>query len=200
MARWLQAMGASGYDNGFNLALHPARLRQPLQRKKPTLYFVNSMSDLFHEKVPDRFLDRVFSAIRETPWHTYQVLTKQATRLPRKCMAGWNRGRQKTRIPRIAHLRKVNAKIRFLSIEPLLEDIGTLKLAGIHWVVVGGKSGHKARPMRTAWVSHIKKQADKTNTAFFFKQWGSWGNDGIKRTKKANGRLFQNRTWDAYPA
>lgn len=208
MARRLQAMGAPGYEDGFNLALHPDRLDQPLQRRKPTVYFVNSMSDLFHEEIPDEFLDRVFYRVHQTPQHTYQILTKRADRLPqyfkdRYCpqnvWLGVSVEDRKYGVPRIDHLRRVNAHIRFLSVEPLLEDLGTLDLTGIHWVIVGGESGHKARPMREEWVAKVKEQADAAGAAFFFKQWGGWGADGIKRHKKANGRVFRGRTWDAYP-
>lgn len=208
MARRLHAMGASGYEGGFKLKLHPKRVAQPLERRRPTLYFVNSMSDLFHRDIPDRFLDEVFAVIEETPQHTYQILTKRAERLPeffadRQCPPNvWLGVSVEDRaygLPRIDHLREVEASVRFLSIEPLLEDIGEFDLDGIHWVIVGGESGHKARPMQEAWVERIKRQADKAGAAFFFKQWGSWGADGIKRNKKANGRTFKGKTWDAVP-
>lgn len=208
MARRLHAMGAAGYENGFNLALHPGRVAQPLARRKPTVYFVNSMSDLFHHDIPDSFLDEVFAVIEETPQHTYQILTKRADRLPeyfaeRRCPPNaWLGVSVEDRaygLPRIDHLRRIDAQVRFLSIEPLLEDLGQFDLAGIHWVIVGGESGHKARPMQESWVGSIKRQADKAGAAFFFKQWGGWGADGVKRHKKANGRLLKGRTWDAYP-
>jgi len=208
MARRLQAMATPKYENGFNLALHPERLDQPLQRKKPTVYFVNSMSDLFHEGILDEFLDHVFSVVRQTPQHTYQILTKRAGRLPqyfrdRDCppnvWLGVSVEDRRYGVPRIDQLRRVDAHIRFLSVEPLLEDLGTLDLTGIHWVIVGGESGHKARPMREQWVANVKEQADADGAAFFFKQWGGWGADGVKRYKKANGRVFRGRTWDAYP-
>ncbi len=208
MARRLTAMKASGYENGFKLTIHPKRITQPLERKKPTVYFVNSMSDLFHKDVPDNFIDRIFDVIRETPQHTYQILTKRAERLPkyfsnRDCpenvWLGVSVEDRKFGVPRIEHLRKVNAKIRFLSVEPLLEDLGPLNLTDIHWVIVGGESGHKARPMEESWVENVKHEADKYGAAFFFKQWGKWGADGVKRHKKENGRTFKGRTWDAYP-
>lgn len=208
MARRLHAIGAPGYENGFKLALHRGRLSQPLSRKKPTVYFVNSMSDLFHEDVPDDFLDEVFSVIRKTPLHTYQILTKRAIRLPRyftkrKCPPNvWLGVSVEDRtygLPRIDCLRQVDARVRFLSVEPLLEDLGKFDLMGIHWVIVGGESGHKARPMRENWVENVKRQADEAGVAFFFKQWGGWGADGIKRHKKANGRVFKGRMWNAYP-
>ena len=209
MARRLHAMGAPGYENGFDLTVLPQRLTQPLKRKKPTVYFVNSMSDLFHEEIPDEFLDQVFSIIRQTPQHTYQILTKRAERLPqyfknRDCpnnvWLGVSVEDKKYGVPRIDYLRKVNAMIRFLSVEPLLEDLGILNLTGIHWVIVGGESGHNARPMRAEWVENVKDQADAAGSAFFFKQWGGWGADGVKRHKKANGRVFRGHTWDAYPS
>ena len=208
MARRLKAMGAPGYENEFRLTLHENRLEQPLLRKKPTTYFVNSMSDLFHEDIPDAFLDRVFTVITNTPQHTYQILTKRAERLPQ--YFGWRTCPQnvwlgvsvedrKYGVPRIDYLRRVDARIRFLSIEPLLEDLGEIDLRGIHWVIVGGESGPKARPMREDWVANIQERAEEAGAAFFFKQWGGWGADGIKRHKKANGRIFRGRTWDNYP-
>ena len=208
MARRLHAMGAAGYEAGFKLALQPGRLAQPLMRQKPTVYFVNSMSDLFHAEIPNSFLDEVFSVIAKTPQHTYQILTKRAERLPeyfahRRCPANaWLGVSVEDRaygLPRIDHLRNVDARIRFLSIEPLLEDLGRFDLSGIQWVIVGGESGHKARPMAESWVESIKRQADKAGVAFFFKQWGGWGADGVKRDKKANGRVFKGRIWNAYP-
>jgi len=208
MAARLQAMKARGYENGFQLTLMPERLNQPLKRKKPTVYFVNSMSDLFHEDIPDSYLDDVFSVIEKTPQHTYQILTKRAERLPdyfsqRRCPAnvwlGVSVEDRKFGVPRIDQLKRVNAAIRFLSIEPLLEDLGTIDLNGIHWVIVGGESGQKARPMKPEWVENIKTQADRIGVAFFFKQWGGWGADGVKRHKKANGREFGGKIWDQMP-
>lgn len=201
--------GLHRYENEFDLTLHPGRLNQPLLRKKPTVYFVNSMSDLFHEDVPDAFVDQVFKVIASTPQHTYQILTKRAERLPqyfaqRECPSnvwlGASVEDQRYGVPRIDFLRQVNAHIRFLSVEPLLEDLGTIDLTNIHWVIVGGESGHHARPMREEWLANVKRQADESGCAFFFKQWGGWGADGVKRHKKANGREFQGKVWDAYPA
>ncbi len=208
MARRLEAMGASGYENGFALTLHPERLQQPLKRRKPTLYFVNSMSDLFHEEVPDSFIDQVFSVMRKSPHHTYQILTKRADRLPeyfagRDCpenvWLGVSVEDREYGLPRIEHLRKVDAKVRFLSVEPLLEDLGKLDLRGIHWVIVGGESGPKARPMAPEWVENVRRQALEAGVAFFFKQWGTWGADGKRRNKKANGRELNGQTWDESP-
>lgn len=208
LAHRLQKMGASGYHQGFQLTLQPKRLTQPLARIKPTQYFVNSMSDLFHEKVTDEFIDQVFSTIHQTPQHTYQILTKRAHRLPdyfshRACPSnvwlGVSVEDKEYGLPRIALLRSVKAPIRFLSIEPLLEDLGTIDLTDIHWVIVGGESGPQARPMKSAWVEPIQQQCEKAHVAFFFKQWGGWGADGVKRHKKANGRELLGRIWEAYP-
>ncbi len=208
MACRLHTMGAPGYEQGFALSLHSGRLSHPLKRKKPTTYFVNSMSDLFHKDIPDNFLDQVMEVIRQTPQHTYQILTKRADRLPRyfhkracprNIWLGVSVEDRHYGFPRIDHLRQVEARIRFLSIEPLLEDLGSIDLEGIHWVVVGGESGHKARPMRSEWVENIQYQAEDAGVAFFFKQWGTWGVDGIKRRKKANGRTFKGKTWNDTP-
>lgn len=208
MAGRLQAMKANGYENGFQLSILPERLTQPVRRKKPTLYFVNSMSDLFHEGIPDQFLDQVFLVIQQTPQHTYQILTKRAERLPeyfrnRSCpdnvWLGVSVEDQQYGVPRIDYLRQVNAKTRFLSVEPLLEDLGEIDLTGIHWVIVGGESGPKARFMKPEWVENVKQQADRVGAAFFFKQWGGWGVDGKKRAKKANGRMLNGRIFNEMP-
>ncbi len=208
MAIRLKAMGTQGYANGFQLTVHPYRLVQPLKRKKPTVYFVNSMSDLFHEDIPDSFLDEVFSVVTKTPQHTFQILTKRAERLPlyfsnRKCpqnvWLGVSVEDRSFGLPRIESLRQVDANIRFLSVEPLLESLGNINLTGIHWVIVGGESGPKARPMQKEWVDEIRMQCEAENVAFFFKQWGGWGVDGKKRAKKENGRELHGRIWDAMP-
>lgn len=208
MARRLHAMGVAGYDNGFNVTLMPSRLDQPLYKKKPTRYFVNSMSDLFHERIPDEYIARVFSVMEKTPQHTYQILTKRAYRLPdyfgvnqlpSNVWLGVTVEDRASGVPRIDHLRNVSAAVRFLSIEPLLEDLGDIDLTDIHWVIVGGESGPKARPMNEEWVLSVKERCDHYGSAFFFKQWGTWGADMVKRNKKANGRLLLGRKWDAYP-
>lgn len=208
MAKRLQAMKVKGYENGFALSLLPNRLEEPLKRTKPTIYFVNSMSDLFHEEIPDDYIRQVFDVIRQAPQHTFQVLTKRAERMatffkdytpPKNAWLGVTVEDQKFGVPRLDWLRQVPAHIRFVSVEPLLEDLGMLNLSGIHWVIVGGESGPKARPMQQEWVLNIKRQCDEQRSAFFFKQWGGWGVDGKKRAKKQNGRLLQGRTWDAVP-
>lgn len=207
MAKRLQAMGAPGYENGFEFTLMPERLDMPLKIKKPTKFFVNSMSDLFHEQMPFDFLDRVFQVIEQTPRHKYQILTKREKileaycrrrRMPDNVWLGVSVESAKTK-SRIDILREIPAKIRFLSVEPLIADVGQLDLHSIHWVIVGGESGPRARPMRPEWAVNVQKQCHQQNVAFFFKQWGAWGEDGVKRSKKANGRLFLGREWNEEP-
>lgn len=208
MARRLHAMGAAGYENGFKTTLHANRLDQPTKRKKPTVYFVNSMSDLFHPDVPFAFIDQVFATIEQTPQHTYQILTKRAGRMrqyfskrscPVNAWIGVSVEDKKYGLPRIDQLLQINAATRFLSVEPLLEDLGEFQMKGIDWVIVGGESGHKARPMEEAWALNVKRVTERDGALFFFKQWGSWGADGVKRNKKANGRTLQGNTWDDMP-
>ncbi|SEH04736.1 DUF5131 family protein [Candidatus Venteria ishoeyi] len=209
MAKRLCAMKTRGYENGFEISLLPERLDQPLKRKKPTVYFVNSMSDLFHEEISFDFIDQVFEVITQTPQHTYQILTKRVERMqsyflnrtvPDNAWLGVTVEDQEYGVPRIAHLKEIDARVKFLSCEPLLEDLGPLDLSGIQWVIAGGESGTNARPMDKAWVLSLKRQCEKNNVLFFFKQWGMWGQDGIKRPKKENGRLLLGHTWDERPA
>jgi len=208
MAKRLNAMGVKGYENGFGFTLMPDRLTQPFNRRKPTKFFVNSMSDLFHEDMPDDFLDQIFDVIRKTPRHIYQILTKRENRMsayfnnkliPQNVWLGVTVEDRKSGLPRINVLRELNASIKFLSIEPLLEDLGNINLYGIDWVIVGGESGPKARPMDEKWVRKIKDQCEIYDVPFFFKQWGTWGADMVKRNKKKNGRKFQGRIWEEYP-
>lgn len=209
MARRLQAIGVPGYEYGFGrVRTLPERLAEPLLRKKPTVYFVNSMSDLFHSQVPDEFIDAVFQTIENCPRHTFQILTKRAERVekyfddrtvPNNAWIGVSVENKRHGVPRINHLRRVPAKVKFLSVEPLLEDLGPLDLEGIQWVIVGGESGHGARPMNPEWVKNVRRQCRAQKVKFFFKQWGAFGEDGIKRSKKANGRLLDGRAYDAMP-
>lgn len=208
MSKRLQAMGAPGYENGFKLQLHHGRLKQPLKRQKPTMYFVNSMSDLFQNEVPFSFIDDVFEVIESTPRHTYQVLTKRSGRMrqyfscrptPKNAWLGVSVENKKYGLPRIQDLQAIDVETRFLSIEPLLENLGRVNLQNIHWVIVGGESGPKARPMKEEWALSIRDQCEKNGVDFFFKQWGSWGQDGIRRSKKANGRKLEGRVWDQIP-
>ena len=208
MAKRLHGMGMRGYENGFQLNLMPERLSEPLERRKPTVYFVNSMSDLFHEKVPFEYIRRVFDVMAEAKQHTFQVLTKRAARMAKFCRGievppnvwlGVSVENRKYGVPRIDVLREIDVFIRFLSVEPLLEDLGEIDLTDIQWVIVGGESGRKARPMSPEWVDGIKRQCDRDDVAFFFKQWGTWGADGQKRSKGANGREYQGQIWDGMP-
>ena len=208
MARRLQAMGVRGYENGFRLTLLPHRLREPLERKTPTVYFVNSMSDMFHEEIPDEYLLQILEVMRRAPLHTFQVLTKRAERMaeffeshtpPCNMWLGVSVEDQSHGFPRMNALRRIPAFVRFISAEPLLEDLAELNLEGIHWVIVGGESGHSARRMNPEWVRNIKFQCDRQSSAFFFKQWGTWSIDGKKGSKKLNGRVLDGRTWDAAP-
>lgn len=208
MARRLQAMGVLAYKDGFKVKMLPERLVQPLKNRKPTKYFVNSMSDLFHKEVTFDFIDKVFDVIAKTPWHTYQILTKREKRLAeyfstRKCppnvWLGVTVEDRKSGVPRIDYLRKIDATIRFISAEPLLEDLGDLNLTDIHWVIVGGESGNQARPMNPDWPRKIRAQCEKADVAFFFKQWGTWGADGKKRNKHSNGKELDGKVLQAYP-
>jgi protein gp37 len=208
MAHRLQAMGTPGYENGFKLTLLPHRLREPLERKRPTLYFVNSMSDLFHEEVPFAFIDQVIDTIISAQQHTFQLLTKRVERMqqyfkdrqvPPNLWIGVSAEDRKHGLPRIQVLRKIAAGVRFVSIEPLLEDLGEVDFSGISWVIVGGESGPGARPMEAVWVEGILEQCNMQEIHFFFKQWGAWGADGQHRSKGANGRIFKGRTYDAMP-
>lgn len=208
MARRLHTMGAAGYENGFRTTCHEGRLEAPLARKAPTVWFVNSMSDLFHPQVPFAFVEKVMATIEKTPQHTYQILTKRPKLMaqffarravPPNAWLGVSVENRRHGLPRIDVLREIGARVRFLSCEPLLEDLGEMDLAGIAWVIVGGESGKKARPMLPAWVENIKRQCRRSEARFFFKQWGAHGADGVKRSKKANGREYRRRTWDEMP-
>ena len=209
MARRLQAMRTKGYEKGFELTLQSQRILEPLHNKKPTMYFVNSMSDLFHENVPFSFIDSVFETIKKAYWHKFQVLTKRANimaeyfstrQVPKNVWLGVTVENKKEGLPRISLLKSIpNVSIKFLSIEPLLEDLGIVDFSGINWVIVGGESGQQARPMKKEWAVNIKNQCEEQNIAFYFKQWGSWGEDMKKRSKKANGHLLDNEIYREMP-
>ena len=207
MARRLQAMKQKKYVNGFTLTLHYDVLYEPLLWKKPHSIFVCSMSDLFHKEVPFEFIDKVMDIIKKTPQHRYQLLTKRSERMneyfssheiPNNAWLGVTVENQISKV-RIDVLKKLVAPIRFLSCEPLLEDLGQLNLDNIDWVIVGGESGAKARPMQIDWVLSIKEQCKKQGTAFFFKQWGTWGSDGIKRNKRLNGKKINGKIYQEMP-
>jgi protein gp37 len=208
MSRRLMAMGMKGYENGFGVTLHPERLSDPLTRRRPSVFFVNSMSDLFHEAIPDSFVEAVLEIMRQAPWHTFQILTKRSERMatffachsaPPNAWLGVTVEDRLHGVPRVRHLRDVRCAVRFISMEPLLEDIGDVDLSGIDWVIIGGESGPRARRMKADWVVNVKRQCEECRVPFFFKQWGQWGDDGKKRSKRENGRLLLGRTWDEYP-
>jgi protein gp37 len=200
MSRRLQAMGQPNYSNGFKLTLHEQALELPLKWKKPQTIFVNSMSDLFHKSVPVEFVLRTFDVMRRADWHQYQILTKRSDRLlelspllpwmPHMWM-GVSIENEKY-ISRIDHLRKTAAKVKFLSLEPLLGPLPNLDFEGIDWVIAGGESGPGARWMDPDWVTDIRDQCVRSNVPFFFKQWG-----GVN--KKRAGRELEGRTWDQMP-
>lgn len=207
MSRRLCAMHSSKYVNGFKVTMHEDSLKEPFTWYRPSTIFVCSMGDLFHPEVPFEFVDKVIEIIKRTPKHKYQILTKRAERMaeyfsthpiPRNAWLGVTVEVERTKF-RIDHLRNLNAKVKFLSCEPLLSDLGTIDLTGIDWVIVGGESGTSARPMKEEWVLNIKNQAEQSNIPFFFKQWGTWGQDGIKRNKKANGKLLQGKVVQNMP-
>ena len=207
MTRRLCAMGLEKYENGFRVALHEECLDEPLEWKQPHTIFVCSMSDLFHQDVPFSFIDKVMETIRKTPQHRYQLLTKRAERMkeyflerdiPENAWLGVTLEAQSSK-SRIDCLRGLDAPIRFLSCEPLIEDLGELDLTNIDWVIVGGESGSQARPMKEEWVLSVMRQAEEQGAAFFFKQWGTWGSDGIKRSKHKNGKLIEGKVIQAMP-
>lgn len=208
MANRLKAIGTIGYENGFRFNIVPSRLNDPFKKKKPTVFFVNSMSDIFHEKMPLDYLDKIFSVIEQTPQHTYQLLTKRADNMfdylsqreiPKNVWLGVTVDNRYDGLSRIEKLRKLNATVLFLSVEPLLEELGRIDLTNIDWVIVGGESGNRARPMDKSWVENIKEQCDSEDVAFFFKQWGTWGADKVKRNKKVNGKELNGKIWQKYP-
>jgi protein gp37 len=193
------------YEQGFDLRFVPEKLEDPLRWSKPRMIFVNSMSDLFHEDVPTEYILQVAGVMQKANWHTYQVLTKRADRLQTVLSTslreqaslphiwwGVSVENRNHGLPRIEYLRNTPASIRFLSVEPLLEDLGTVDLTGIHWVIVGGESGHGARSMERTWVESIRDQCAAANVPFFFKQWGG-------TQKKKAGRLLDGRTYDGRP-
>ena len=200
MAMRLRAMRQPNYNNGFELTIHKHMLERPLQWKKPMFIFVNSMSDLFHEDVPETFIQQVFETMRRASWHYFQILTKRSERLlelnsniswPNNVWMGVSVENQKYSY-RIDHLRTTNAHVKFLSLEPLIGRLSNLDLENINWVIVGGESGPGARPMDKEWVIEIRDQCLSTHVPFFFKQWGG------TRKKKA-GRTLEGRIWDQMP-
>ena len=194
------------YEQGFDLRFVPEKLSAPLEWRRPRRIFVNSMSDLFHEAVPVEYVERICATMAAAPWHTYQVLTKRADRMheflngPLRAYASlpqiwWGVSVENRRhgLPRVELLRNTPALTRFLSIEPLLENLGTFDLSRISWVIAGGESGHRARPLDPEWIRSLRDQCVAADVPFFFKQWGG-------RQKKKNGRTLDGRTWDEMPA
>ena len=207
MSRRLRAMGVVKYENGFILTLHTDCLNEPLAWKKAHNIFVCSMSDLFHEEVPFDFIDKIMETIKRTPQHRYQILTKRAKRMseyfssrevPQNVWLGVTVEDSSSKW-KIDYLRNINASVHFLSCEPLLGSLGELNLKGIEWIIVGGESGSQARPMKEEWVTEIRTQVENQGSAFFFKQWGTWGSDGIKRNKHANGKLLEGKIIQQMP-
>ena len=200
LSKRLKAMGQANYRNGFKLTLQPQMLELPLKWKKPQTIFVNSMSDLFHTEVPLDYIQQVFDVMNHAHWHRFQVLTKRADRLEEisnkllwseNIWMGVSVESQKY-VHRIDNLRKSSAKVKFLSLEPLLGPLQALNLSNIDWAIVGGESGYGARPMDIEWVLDIRRQCEESNVPFFFKQWGGFN-------KKKTGRLLEGRTYDEMP-
>lgn len=200
MALRLQAMGQSNYAKGFELTLQPHMIEMPLRWRKPQTIFVNSMSDLFHKNVPISYIQQVFDVMRRAHWHRFQVLTKRANRLAEVAeQIIWAPNiwmgvsvEHERQHHRIDALRKVGAHVKFLSLEPLLGPLPGLNLSGIDWVIVGGESGPKARPIDPEWVTDLRDQCRFARVPFFFKQWGG-------KNKKKTGRVLDGRTWDQMP-
>ncbi len=203
--RW-RGVAGHAYERGFDLRLVPEKLEEPLRWKRPRTIFVNSMSDLFHTDVPTGYIADVAGVMMRADWHVFQVLTKRAERQrnllnnelsfaasARHIWWGVSVENRKHGLPRIEALREAHVAVRFLSIEPLLEDLGVIDLRGIDWVIVGGESGHGARPMRPEWAEALRDQCLSVGVPFFFKQWG-----GVR--KKEAGRILNGRTWDDMPA
>ena len=221
MAKRLEAMGIEKYSGltrktgkrtVWNGVVREDReaVAIPYGWRKPRKIFVNSMSDLFHEGVSDEFILRVWNVMRETPRHNYQILTKRPERmaslvasqisdvLPNVWLGTSIENAEV--VSRVDHLRQAPAAIRFISFEPLIGSVGVVDLSGIHWAIVGGESGKSARPIKEEWIDEIYGQCLTAGAAFFFKQWGTWGKDNKKRSKKANGREYRGQTWDEMPA
>jgi len=200
MALRLKGMGQMNYANGFKVTLHPHVLDLPLTWKKPQTIFVNSMSDLFHNDIPTSFIRRVFDVMERAHWHRFQILTKRAERLSELApLLNWPENiwmgvtvENVSCSKRIDYLRNIPAAVRFLSLEPLLEPLPNMDLSNIDWVIVGGESGHGARPMNKKWVLDIQEQCRRANVPFFFKQWG-----GVN--KKKAGRLLNGRVYCEMP-
>jgi len=200
MSKRLKAMGVEKYKDEFKVRIHPDQLSKPYTWKNSRIVFVNSMSDLFHDEVPLDFIQQVFQVMNDNPNHVFQVLTKRSERLALiHDKLNWTHNIwmgvsvENTKVlNRIDDLRTTNARVKFLSCEPLIGPLQNMNLQGIDWVIVGGESGHKPRPMKSDWVIDIQEQCQNSNVAFFFKQWGG-------KNKKATGRILNGRTYDDMP-
>lgn len=200
MAMRLKAMGTRGYENGFDVTLHPHALEKPLKMKKPQVIFVNSMSDIFHEKIPDEFIIKIFDVMNRACWHTFQVLTKRPKRVAKIAdKLNWTNNiwmgvtvEANEYVDRVDYLRNCPAKIKFLSLEPLIDSVDKLDYTGIDWVIAGGESGYGARVMQKEWALEIRDRCENENIDFFFKQWG-----GVN--KKKAGRLLDGKIYDDMP-
>ncbi|MBJ7527880.1 MAG: phage Gp37/Gp68 family protein [Sphingomonadaceae bacterium] len=201
--RW-RGIPGHPFENGFDLTLRRERVQQPLRWKRPRMIFVNSMSDLFHKKIPMSFIDSVFDTMEAAHWHVFQVLTKRSSLMLRYLSARYRDGRGPAHIwcgvsvedakakPRLTHLRESPAGVRFLSVEPLIGAVGTMDLTGIDWVIVGGESGPGARPIHLEWVREVRDQCLAQDVAFFFKQWGG-------PRPKSGGRELDGQEWNQFP-
>lgn len=201
--RW-RGIAGHPFENGFDLTLRLDRLEQPARWKRPRMIFVNSMSDLFHKKVPTEFIDKVFDSMDLADWHTYQILTKRSSRMRDYLLSRFKHRKAPGHIwmgvsvedrrgsARIEHLRQAPSAVRFLSVEPLIGEVGEVDLTGIHWVIAGGESGPAARPMHIDWARQIRDTCRNQDTPFFFKQWG-----GIR--PKSGGRELDGREWNQWP-
>ena len=212
MAKRLSGMPASKekYKNGFRLTLHPEALEEPLKWKKPQMVFVVSMGDLFHKDVPFHYIDSVLRVIEDCPQHTFQLLTKRAKRMfeyfyvhrkdviPENVWLGVTCENMSHK-DRIDYLRILGARVKFISCEPLLGEMNDIDLDGIDWVITGGESGVNARRTPADWFRGLRDACNRQDVPFFFKQWGAWGYDGVKRSKYANGSLLDGMEWKEYP-
>ncbi len=200
MAKRLQAMGTKGYEDGFKVTLHPESLEKPLKLKKPQMIFVNSMSDIFHKDIPDEYVMKIFAVMNKAHWHTFQVLTKRPERLAQMAnKLNWTDNiwmgvtvEANDYVDRVDYLRNLDIKVKFLSVEPLIDSVDKMDYTGIDWVIVGGESGYGCREIKKEWVIEVKEKCEKDNIPFFFKQWG-----GVN--KKKNGRLLDGKIYDGMP-
>lgn len=200
MAKRLQAMGTKGYEDGFKVTLHPDSLEKPLKMKKAQMIFVNSMSDIFHKDIPEEYIMKIFEVMNKAHWHTFQVLTKRPERLEEIAnKLNWTKNiwmgvtvEANDYIDRVDYLRNIEAKIKFLSVEPLIDSVDKIDYKNIDWVIVGGESGYGCREIKKEWVLEVKDKCEKDNIPFFFKQWG-----GVN--KKKNGRSLDGKIYDEMP-